>query len=180
MQWAQAWTVLQREVHRLGRRPGESSFRPASYTAYLLKRCFEHLPQRGRDEAVAQAFAEFQLRKGAQLQRMVAGAVSDVPLQERDRAEFAAAKFNHPVQGSSRITGPSLALFLLRADPAGGRPEQVTLIESLPSPRQALAVSGIARRWESRPYTPDTPHSRRYGFMPIETTDRRYVIDLAE
>ncbi|GHA84898.1 hypothetical protein [Cognatilysobacter bugurensis] len=180
MQWAQAWAAVERELHALGRRPGESSFRPASYTAYLLKRCFEYLPKQGREDAVAEAFTEFQQRRGAQLQRMAAAAaaVAAVPLREQQRAEFAASRYNHPVQASRRPTAPAVALYLLRADPAGGRPEAVTLIEALPSPREALAFAGVARRWESRPYAPDTADERRYAMLPIELSDPRYAVDL--
>lgn len=177
MQWAQAWAAVERELHRLGRRPGQSAFRPASYTAHLLKRCFDSLPARGRDEAVAQAFEEFQQRRGVQLHRMAAAAVAAVPVQERDRVEFAASQYNHPVQAAPRTPVPAVALYLLRADPAGGRPEAVTLIESLPAPRNALAFTGIARRWESKPYAPSASGARRYGLLPVELSDPRYVVE---
>ncbi|MGH8077675.1 MAG: hypothetical protein ACREPE_10165, partial [Lysobacter sp.] len=95
----------------------------------------------------------------------------------QDWAEFAAARNNHGALVNRMPKVPAIGLYMLRAAPHGGRAENVLLIEALPSPRDALGLEGVARRFESKAYRLETAENRRYGFMPITVSDWRYALE---
>lgn len=88
-------------------------------------------------------------------------------MQKKHKSRHLNATARHPGQ-------PGMALYVLRADPAGGRPEAVTLLEALPSPDKVTGLDGIARRMEFHPYTPEETGQRDYGFLPVSYVDPRY------
>ncbi len=174
MQWAQAWATLDQQLKKTDSQPPRSG--DASYSAYLLTRCFEYLPKQGREDAVAHAFTEFLALHGKHLDRMLAKGRDGQLSELKNWAEFAAAKSNHWVNANRTPKLPSMGLFLLRAAPQGGRAEAVILVEALPSPRAVLGLEGVAMRFESKAYRPGAEGERRYGFLPIDVADPRYAL----
>lgn len=174
MQWAQAAATLEQELDKVDGKPYRAD--QASYFAYLLQRCFQYLPKQGREAAVEQSFAEFLARHGRHLDRMLANAQDKQAHHDQHWVEFAAARHNHRVVTNRVPKVPALGLFLLRASAQGGRAESAVLIEALPSPRDVLGLDGVARRFESKAYRPESKDDRRYGFLPITVADPRYEL----
>lgn len=159
MQWAQASALLGRELVRLQGKPDRDI---AGYTGYLLKRNYEYLPKANRDALVRAWFDEFLVGRAKQLDRMLAHA------WKIDKLDTSAIANKHQAAQINRLPRkPSLGVYLLRMAPEGGRPESVVLIEGLPAPADVLGLEGVARRFETHPYVPDTVNARDYVRVPV-------------
>jgi hypothetical protein len=168
MQWAQAWRAIEQEIDKARKKP-----EPDAYAAYLLSRCFARMDGKDRDRLSSEWFAELLAKRGKQLDHMLAEQLKELPEREKNWIAFSQRKSRNVV--TFRPTEvPTIALFLLRASPAGGRPEKVTLIEAFPKTGSLAGLPGVAGRLESKPYEVMDGGSRRYSFVPVAFNDPRY------
>ncbi len=191
MQWAQAWVVLDREFNRRSRdqppRTRDADYQFTSYQAYLIGRCYKAMPKTRDASALGkQWFNELRTSRGPALDRMLfdsldsgstwnsvsgsAGA-SEHGLQisaENQRVKEVQADAPQPVS-------PAVGLYLYRGSPAGGRAENVELIEALPTPSATRGLAQSARGIRMRPYQEEAG-IRRYAFLPVSYNDWQHSL----
>lgn len=187
MQWAQAWVVLDREHERRSRngppRTREEEYQYTSYQAYLIGRCYKIMPNTRDASALGkQWFNELRVARGAALDRMLFDAAdsasgwnsvsgsSGAPgegLQisaENQRRKEVQPEVPQPLS-------PAMGLYLYRGAPAGGRAENIQLIEALPAPIAARGLMQLARNLRTKPYAPSDNGARWYAFVPVSYND---------
>lgn len=172
MQWAQAWATMEQQIEKKRETPSQAPGRDA-YAAHLLSRCFERLPRSTRDDLASQWFKELLDQRGKQLDRMLDGELKGSENEKERWTSFFVRK-SRTVRITRPPDVPSMALFLLRAAPAGGRAENVTLIEGVPNPNKLGDFGGLLGRFESKPYPPSESGAKHYAFLPIMLSDPRY------
>ena len=187
MQWAQAWIVLDREHERQSRsrplRTRDEEYQYTSYQAYLIGRCYRIMPKARDASALGkQWFNELRVARGVVLDRLLfdaldpgaawnpAGASTDasgnglqISAENQHRKEIR--------PDAPQPSSPAMGLYLYRGAPAGGRAENIELIEALPTPPAARGLMQLARDLRTKPYEPADNGFRRYGFVPVSYND---------
>jgi hypothetical protein len=184
LQWAQGLVLFNGAMDKkLGRqtRPGNDA-----YAASLLQRCTERFPRGKRGMAATVAFNRVKATHAEQLGRMLDDHAPDQPGGQVDHGAADQAKWaSFFVKKAPQTTvmrepsEPVYALYLLRAAPAGGRAERVTLIEGLPRAQHLDDFAASLARLESKPYAVNDAIPRRYALVPMQFNDPRYGLEPA-
>jgi len=187
MQWAQAWIVLDREHDRQSRsrplRTRDEQYQYTSYQAYLIGRCYRIMPKARDASALGkQWFNELRVARGVVLDRMLFDALDSGagwnPASGSTVASGEGLQISAENQQRKEILpdapqpfSPAMGLYLYRGAPAGGRAENIELIEALPAPLAARGLMQSARNLRTKPYESSGNGARRYGFVPVSYND---------
>jgi hypothetical protein len=187
MQWAQAWVALEREMDQRMRkddpyRKGKyAAYKHTSYHAYLLERCYQAMPVKpqDRDAQGLRWFNELRARKGKRLDSMFFAALDDsmTPASPADLQISAQNQRSKAVFGDTmQPSGPSMALYIYRGSPEGGRGERVRLVDGWPAPMAAHGLDIMAREVRMKPYAVDPSGKRLYAELPVSFNNWDYTL----